>query len=145
MRSVDEDKQAPPLQQRPGYQDAKKGLVDMHKQARQDCGLTFIPKVERQRFRNQLDRSMQRYLEWLSTDWAGFFAEERPQPTSSSSWTPGSSWTSDWHQHEWNDSTWSEKWQVETTSTQVSRSRFWHMETRCTVSNTKSKVVDNNK
>ena len=55
VRSVDEDKQAPPLQQRPGYPDAKKALVDMHKQVRQDCGVLFIPKVERQRLQYQLD------------------------------------------------------------------------------------------
>ena len=52
LRSVNEDKQAPPLPQRPGYQDAKKALVEMHKQVRQDCGVTFISKVERQRLRN---------------------------------------------------------------------------------------------
>ena len=114
LRSVDGDEQAPSLQQRPGYQDAKKALVDMHKQVRQDRGVTFIPKVEWQRLRNQIDPSMQRYLEWLSTDWAEYFAEERPQPTSSSSLSPSSplwtssSWTSDWHQHEWKDSEWSE-------------------------------------
>ena len=43
---------------------------------------------------------------------AEYFAEEQPQPTSSSSWTPSSSWwtssswTSDWHQHEWEDMKW---------------------------------------
>ena len=52
LRSVNEDKQAPPPPQRPGYQDAKKALVDMHKQVRQDCGVTFISIVERQRLRN---------------------------------------------------------------------------------------------
>ena len=59
-----------------------------------------------------LDPSMPRYLEWLSINWAEYFAEEQLQPTSSSSWTPisPSSWTSDWHQHEWKDSAWSEKW-----------------------------------
>ena len=59
LRSVDEDKQAPPPQQRPGYQDAKKALVDLHKQVRQDCRVIFITKIERQRLRNQLDPSMQ--------------------------------------------------------------------------------------
>ena len=53
----------------------------MIKQVRQDCGVTFIPKVGRQRFRNQLDLSMQRYLEWLSTDWDEYFAKKRLQPT----------------------------------------------------------------
>ena len=98
LRSVNEDKQAPTVPQRPAYQDVKKALVDMHKQVRQDCGVTFVPKVERQRLRNQLDPSMQRYLEWLSTNWAEYFAEERHQPTSSSSCTPSSSW--------WTSSSW---------------------------------------
>ena len=90
-----------------------------------DCGVAFISKVERQRLRNQIDSSMQRYLEWLSINRAEYFAEERPQSTSSSSWTPSSSWwtssswTSDWHQHEWQDSGWSEKWQDETSTQEV--------------------------
>ena len=53
LRIVDEDEHLPYLQQRSGYQDANKALVDMHKQVRQDCGVSFIPKVERQRLRNQ--------------------------------------------------------------------------------------------
>ena len=68
LRSVNEEKQAPPLPQRPGYQDAKKAVGDMHKQVRQDCAVHLIPKIERQRLQNQLDPSMQRYLEWPSTD-----------------------------------------------------------------------------
>ena len=116
LRSVNESKQAPPLPQRRGYQDAKKALVDMKKQVRQECVIPWISKVERQRLHYQLDPSMQRYLEWLGTNWAEYFAEERSQPSSSSSWTPSSSWwttsswTSDWDQHEWKDSTSSEKW-----------------------------------
>ena len=39
----------------------------------------------------KLNPSMQKYLEWRSTNWAEYFAEERTQPTSSSSWTPSSS------------------------------------------------------
>ena len=95
----------------------------MHKQVRQDCGVTLIPKVERQPSRNQLDPSMLRYVEWLSTYWAEYYAEERhrlassPSWTRSSSWRTSSSWTSDWHQHEWKDSAWSEKWQDEAKST----------------------------
>ena len=49
LRSVNEDMQAPPPPQRPGDQDAKKALVDVQKQARQDCGVTFISRVARQR------------------------------------------------------------------------------------------------
>ena len=40
---VDENKQAPPLPQRPGYQDATNALVDMQKQSWQDLGIPFIP------------------------------------------------------------------------------------------------------
>ena len=66
----------------------------MIKQVRQDWRVTFIPKVGRQRFRNQLDFSMQRYLEWLSTDWDEYFAKKRLHPTSFSYWIPSSSWWS---------------------------------------------------
>ena len=110
----------------------KRGYQDMLKQVRQYCGVTFVPKVGRQRLRNQLDLLMQRYLEWLSTDWDEYFAKERFQQTSCSSWTPSSSWwsysplISNWHHHEWKDSVWSEKWQDDTTSTQASRSRSGH-------------------
>ena len=66
LRSVNEDKQAPPLPQRPGYQDAKKALLDIHKQSTTRLRSSFfIPKVQRQRLQNQFDPSMQRYLEWL--------------------------------------------------------------------------------
>ena len=73
-------------------------------------------KLKKQRLRNQLDPSMQRNLAWLSTHWAEYFAKEQPLPASSSSWTPSSSWwissswTSDWHQNEWKDTAWSDKW-----------------------------------
>ena len=48
--------------------------------------IPFTSKRERQRLR---------YREWLSTNWAEYFAEERPQPSpSSSSWSPSSTWWS---------------------------------------------------
>ena len=95
---------------------AKKAFVDMHKQVRQDCGVPFIRKVEGNACKISSILQCKRYLEWLRTTWAGYFAEEQPQPTSSSFWTPSSSWwtssswTWDWHQHEWKDSAWCEKW-----------------------------------
>ena len=70
FRGVDENKQAPPLPQRPGYQDAKEAFIDMQKQSRQDFGISFIPISERKRTHDQLDPSLQGYLEWLSTKWA---------------------------------------------------------------------------
>ena len=85
LRSVDEDRQAAPLSLRPGHQEAKIALVDMQKQSRQDLGIPFIPISERKRLHNQIDRSLQGYLEWPSTNWAECFAEEREPPTSSSS------------------------------------------------------------
>ena len=77
LRSVDEDRQSPPWSTRPGYQEAKNALVEMQRQSRQDLGIPFISKRERQRLGNQLDPSLQRYPEWLSTNWAEYFAKER--------------------------------------------------------------------
>ena len=101
----------------------------MQKQSRQDLGISFIPISERNRLHNQLDPSPQEYLEWLSINWAEYFAGERQQPSSSSSsWSPSStcwssfSWTPSWqtwHQHTWQDGKWSEKWWNEATSTRV--------------------------
>ena len=107
LRSVNEDKQAPPLPQRPGYKDAKKHWLMCRSKWDKNAELLLSQKFARQRLHNQLDPSMQRYLERLSTDWAEYFAEERPPPTwtPSSSWWASSSWTSDWHQHEWKDRT----------------------------------------
>ena len=56
VRVVDENEQAPPPPQRPGYQDAKEAFVDMQKQSRQDLGIPFVPISERTRLHNQLAR-----------------------------------------------------------------------------------------
>ena len=119
LRSVDEDRQAPPLSARPGYQEAKTALVEMQRQSRQHLGITFIPKSERRRLNDQLNPSLQVYFAWLSTDWAEYFAEEREPPTlssssqwSSTSWWSPHSWSSNWqgwHQHSWQDDKWSEQ------------------------------------
>ena len=84
----------------------------MQKQSRQELRIPFIPIRDRKRLHNQIDPALQGYLEWLSSNWAEYFAEERETPTSSSSshwsstswWSP-QSWTSNWqgwHQHSWN-------------------------------------------
>ena len=104
---MDEDRQAPPLSQRPGYQEAKTVSVEMQKQSRQDMGITVIQRSETKRLNDQLDPELRAYLEWLSTNWAEYFAKERELPTSSSS----SQWSSTlvehtivvFDQHSWQD------------------------------------------
>ena len=82
LRSVNEVKQASPLPQRPGYQDSKKALVDIHKQVRQYCGVFFYPKSWKAMLVNSARSFMQRYLEWPSINLAEYSAKEQPQPTS---------------------------------------------------------------
>ena len=60
QRSVDEDRQAPPLSTRPGYQEAQTASVEMQRQSRQDLGFQFFRKSERKLLNDQLDP-------WLST------------------------------------------------------------------------------
>ena len=116
-RSVEENRQAPPLSQRPGYREAKKLLINLQKENRKQLA-PFNPVSERKRLQNRIDPSLQGYLEWLSTNWAAHFAEEHHQPSSSYSWSPSSTWWSSswttswqrWHQHSWQDDTWSEQW-----------------------------------
>ena len=100
LRSVDEDKQAPPLSQRPGYRDAKEQLRNLKKEKREQV-VPFIPVSERKRLHNQIDPSLQEYLEWPSIYWEEYFAEEHHEPSSSSSWSPSSSW--------WSSSSWSSR------------------------------------
>ena len=66
-RNVNEEKQALLLPQRPGYQDSKTALVDMHKQERQDCGVPLIPKVEKAT-RAKSARSFNAKVSWVA--WA---------------------------------------------------------------------------
>ena len=73
LRSVDEERQAPRLPTRPGYQEAKTALFEMQRQSRQDLGITFITKSERRRLNDQLNPSLRGYLEWLSINWAEYF------------------------------------------------------------------------
>ena len=72
LRSVDVDRQVPPLSRRPGHQEANIGLVDMQKQSGQD----LAKQVKRKRLHNELNPSLQGYLEWLSSNWAELFAEK---------------------------------------------------------------------
>ena len=53
LRSVDENRQAPPLSQRPGYWEAKKESINLQKARREELA--------------PIDPSLQKYLEWLST------------------------------------------------------------------------------
>ena len=86
LRSLDENKQAGPLWQRPVYREAKKELSKLHKSKREEQ-LPYIPVSDRKRLQNRIDPSLQEYLEWLSMHWSEQFAEpqnsERPQPSSS--------------------------------------------------------------
>ena len=50
----------------------------MQKRARQEFGIPFIPKVKRQRLHNQLDPSMQRYLEWAKHKLGSIFRTRTP-------------------------------------------------------------------
>ena len=93
-----------------------------------------IPVSDRKRQLNSLDSSLQKYLEWLSMTWAEQVAEpqknsERPQPSSSSSWSPSPTWWSSsswnqrwqkWHSHRWQDDKWSDKWYRTTKSNSCS-------------------------
>ena len=72
---VEEDRQAPPLSTRPGYQEAKTALVEMKRQSRQVLGIPFIPKSDRRRLNDQLNPSLRGYHEWLSIIWAEYFTE----------------------------------------------------------------------
>ena len=69
LRSVDENRQAPLLSQRPGYLEAKEKLRNLQKERREHFAL-FSQKGERKRIHNKIDPSLQGYLEWLSTNWA---------------------------------------------------------------------------
>ena len=124
LRSVDGNKQAGPSWQRPGYREAKKEKSNLQKSRRQEQ----VPNWKR--LQNRIGHSPQEYLEWLSLNRAEQFAEpqnnsERPQPSSSSSWSPSPTWWSSsswtqtwqkWHPHRWQDDKWSEQLQSETTS-----------------------------
>ena len=66
LRSMDEDRQAPPLSTRPGHEEAKTALAELQKRSRQDINVVHIPPTERTRLNDKLDPEMRRYLEWLS-------------------------------------------------------------------------------
>ena len=68
LRSVDENKQAPPLWQRPGYWKANKELSNPQMSKGEEQVLCF-PISERKRLHNRSDLSLLEYLEWLSTKW----------------------------------------------------------------------------
>ena len=80
VRSVDENKQAPPLWQRPRHREAKKEVSN--RQMSREEQVLSIQVSDRRRLQNKIDPSLQEYLEWLSVNWAEQFAEpqnsERP-------------------------------------------------------------------
>ena len=120
LRSLDSNKQAGPLWERSGSQEAKRVLPSLQTAERQ--GVHHIPVDIRTRQNNTLDPAVQEYLDWLSFHWAEHFAEpqnsERQQPSSSSSWSPSptrwssSSWDQrwqKWHSCGWQDEKWSDR------------------------------------
>ena len=78
-------------------------------------GIPFTRKVKE----SPRNPSPHGHLEWLSTNWAEYFAEEREPPTSSASLIgpqhPGGDHIrglrtgKDQHQHSWQDDKWSEQ------------------------------------
>ena len=58
FRSVDENRQAPPLSQRRGYQEAKDKIRTLQKEKREQLA-PFIPVSERKRWHNKIDPSLQ--------------------------------------------------------------------------------------
>ena len=54
LRSVDENRQAPPLSQRPGYREAKEELTNLQTEKREQLA-PFIPVSERKRLKNKID------------------------------------------------------------------------------------------
>ena len=92
LRSVGENEQAPLLWQRPGYREAKKDVSTLQKSKREKQ-VPCITVSDTKRLQNRIGPSQQKYVECLSTNWAKQFAEpERPQPSSSSSWSPSPTW-----------------------------------------------------
>ena len=63
---MEEDRQAPPLPRRPGYEEAQTALAGLQKQSRQDMNIVHISTKDRERLNDKLDPEMRGYLEWLS-------------------------------------------------------------------------------
>ena len=108
MRSVDSNKQAGPLCQRPDYKSSAKALVNL--QRAPGKGVPHIPINFRTRQNDTLDPAVQQHLEWLSCNWPTYFSS-----SSSSTWTESptcwssSSWDhqwQDWHSERWQDKEW---------------------------------------
>ena len=72
----------------------KKELSNLFKSTGEEH-VTHIQASDWKREQNRLDPSQQQYLEWLSMDWAENFEElHNSECTSSSSWSPSSTWWS---------------------------------------------------
>ena len=83
LRSVNEDKQAPPLDKDQDTKMQRRHWLICRNRYDKFAEFFFSQKVVKHRLHNQLDPAMQRYLEWPSTKKAEYFAHS--QPTSSSS------------------------------------------------------------
>ena len=91
MRSVDSNKQAGLLCQRPDHKSSTDALVSL--QRAQSKGVPHIPMHLKTRQSNTLDPAVQQHLEWLTFNWKTYFS-------SSSSWDH--QWQ-EWHSQEWQD------------------------------------------
>ena len=97
LRSLDSNKQARPVWQRPGFKEPTRALKNL--QNAEGQGVPFIPVKLTTRQNNILDPELQEILERLSFNWAEYFAKtqnsECQQPSSSSSsWSPSPTWWS---------------------------------------------------
>ena len=118
LQSVDENKQAPLLWQRPGYQEAKKELSNLQKSKREEQ-VPYVQVCDRKRSQNRIDPSLQEYRKIQNAHnhhrrhhhlQAGHQAQHGGVRLHGlKSWQK-------WHPHSWQDDKWSEQMVNETTS-----------------------------
>ena len=95
VRSVDSNKQAGPLCQRPGYKSSADSRVSV--QRAQGKGVLHIPMHWRTRQNNTLDLAVLQHLELLSFNWKTYFSSYSPPKwTESPTWWSSSSWDHQW-------------------------------------------------
>ena len=101
----------------------KRELANVQKSEGQ-VQVPFIQVGDRKRQNNNLDPSQPRGLGKVKSFFGRSTSQhrkiaERPQPSSSASWSPSSTWWSSsswdqrdqtWHSHGWHDNKWSDQW-----------------------------------
>ena len=110
LRSVDENRLAPPLPQRPGYQEANEQPRSLQKGEKRTIS-SFYRGMWKETLTQQ-DWSFTARVLWEPGVQIGRNSSQRQQPSFSSSWSPSSTWWSSsswtpssqrWHQHSWQD------------------------------------------